>query len=114
MLVETNGVGDPIYEELRREWGRTTPFQTTNNSKNNIITKLIADIQNLELELPTKELFPALKEELEAFEYQYSKSGNITYSSPTGLHDDTVMSLALANWHRTNRVRKSSIHISKI
>ena len=33
--------------------------------------------------------------ELEAFEFEYSKTG-VKYSAPAGLHDDCVMALALA------------------
>jgi hypothetical protein len=36
-----------------------------------------------------------MKDELEAFEFVYSRSG-VKYSAPDGVHDDAVCSLALA------------------
>ena len=36
-----------------------------------------------------------LVNELEAFEYEYTRTG-VKYSAPTGLHDDGVCALALA------------------
>ncbi len=34
--------------------------------------------------------------ELESFEYEYTRTG-VRYSAPSGMHDDTVCALALAN-----------------
>ena len=38
---------------------------------------------------------PILIEELESFEYEYTRTG-VRYSAPQGCHDDTVCALALA------------------
>jgi hypothetical protein len=70
-------------------------------------------MDEMELQLPSKELFPDLYTELEAFEYSYSPKGLIQYSAPSGYHDDIIMSLALANWHRSN-AKSGKIHISSI
>jgi hypothetical protein len=45
----------------------------------------------------------AIVNELEAFEYEYTRTG-VRYSAPEGLHDDCVMALALAV-HKTTRPR---------
>jgi len=37
-----------------------------------------------------------LLSEIEVFEYQITRSGNISYNAPGGFHDDCVISLALA------------------
>jgi phage terminase large subunit len=113
ILVETNGVGDPVFEMLKKEYHKITPFTTTNKSKQNLITQLISDMEDMSVQLPSKELFPALYNELHEFEYEYSPSGLLTYSAPAGLHDDTVMSLALANWHRIS-APSSKIIVKKI
>jgi hypothetical protein len=39
-----------------------------------------------------------IKAELEAFEYQYTRTG-ARYSAPEGMHDDCVVALALAVEH---------------
>ena len=40
--------------------------------------------------------------ELEAFEYEYTRTG-VRYSAPEGLHDDAVCALALAIAKRNTR-----------
>ena len=103
-LCEVNGVGDPLFEQLRREWNNTYPFITTNKSKQEIIEGLILDFNNQEIGLPTRDQFPALLSELETFTYDYNpKSRSIKYGHPKGLHDDTVMSLAIANYNRKQK-----------
>ena len=39
---------------------------------------------------------PVLVAELEAYEMKRTPGGMLTYSAPSGMHDDCVMSLALA------------------
>lgn len=45
-----------------------------------------------------------LIDELESFQYSLSPTGKIKVSAPEGMHDDRVMSLALAVWGATNPV----------
>ena len=101
LLVETNGVGDPIYSNLKDEWQNTHPFTTTSKSKNEIIEGLILDINEQNIGIPSKELFAPLQSELEVFTYKYNpKTRSISYGHPNGLSDDTVLSLSLANYNR--------------
>jgi hypothetical protein len=37
-------------------------------------------------------------DELERYQYEITESGLVRYGAPDGFHDDTVISLALANW----------------
>jgi hypothetical protein len=100
-MVEVNSIGDVVYEELLKEWKDTHPFITSSRSKNEIIEGLILDMNESTIRIPSKELFPALQNELEVFTYEYNpKTRSIRYGHPTGLNDDTVMSLAIANYNR--------------
>ena len=114
LLVETNGVGDPVFEMIKKKYSRTSPLFQTNQTKENIIRRLMGDIQDTTLELPSFNLFPTLQEELEIFEYEVLPSGKIRYTHPQGFHDDTVLSLAIANWIRTNPKRGGGINISSL
>jgi hypothetical protein len=114
LLVEVNGVGDPIFEMIKKKYSRTSPLFQTNQTKENIIRRLMGDIQDTTLELPSPNLFPALAEELEIFEYEVLPSGKIRYTHPQGFHDDCVLSLAIANWNRTNPKRGGGINISSL
>ncbi len=110
LLVEANGVGDPIVEMIKKQYKDTKPFITSNSSKENIVRRLISDIADMNIELPSVSLFEPLYKELHAFQYKYLPSGKISYQAMSGMHDDTVMSLAITNWNRiSNPIRKKLI-----
>ena len=107
--VEVNSIGDVIYEQLKKKYNRLYPFKTTSSSKQEVIEGLILDINEGNIHIPSKELFTPLYEELGVFTYEYSpKTRNVKYSSPTGFHDDCVMSLAFANYSRKQNKFKGS------
>lgn len=104
-MCEVNGVGDPLFEQLRKLWTNTYPFVTTNKSKQEIIEGLILDTNSKEISIPSRDLFPALWSEMETFTYDYNpKTRSIKYGHPNGLHDDTVISLAIVNYNRKQRM----------
>lgn len=109
--VETNGVGQAMFEEIRRSVRSTTGFNTSNDSKVMGIRGLIEDIQNGVLELPSKNLFPELYRELAAFTYKTSPTGKLQFSHPPGMHDDCVMSLMIANHARNTLKTKATSKI---
>ena len=111
--VETNGIGEAIYQVVSRDIRGTRSFVTTNDSKTRMIRKLILDIQNGNIELPSKELYPILYNELSAFTYKVNPNGTIQFGHPSGGHDDTVISLALANLARGEIVSTAKqFHVS--
>ena len=98
VLVEANSIGDVVTDYIKKQWPRTEPFNTTAQSKQQIIEALIIAFNKGELKIPSRELFGPLRFELDIFEYQYSASSRtIRYSAPGSLHDDCVLSLAIAN-----------------
>lgn len=100
-MVEVNSIGDVIYEMLKKQWPDTKPFVTSNKSKNEIVEGLILDMNESTVQIPSRELFPYLYDELSYFTYDYNpKTRSIRYGHPKGLHDDTVISLAIANFNR--------------
>ena len=104
VMVEVNSIGDVIFEQIKKQWQDTHPFVTTNKSKNEIIEGLILDMNETNIMIPSRELFPWLLSELEVFTYEYNpKTRSIRYGHPTGLHDDTVISLAIVNYNRKQR-----------
>jgi hypothetical protein len=89
-----------MFEILRKGIRSTRGFNTSNDTKVQGIRGLIEDMQAGVLELPSKHLFPELYNELAAFTYKTSPTGKLQFSHPNGYHDDTVMSLMLANQAR--------------
>ena len=62
-----------------------------------MIEDLIMGLNENKLVLPTNELNTDLYKELSVFTYEYSpKTRRVKYGSPSGFHDDTIISLALA------------------
>ncbi len=98
--IDSTGVGDPILEALQRHpnrGGQYEGFKFTMPSKQQLMEGLAVGIQQGGIRFPDG----ALRAELEAFEYVYSRTG-VHYSAPDGLHDDGVCALALA-WSLHNR-----------
>ena len=114
LLVESNGAGDVMFEQIKKQYSRAEPLFQTNDTKSNIIRRLMGDIEDINIELPSLKLFPFLGDEMEIFEYEVLPSGKIRYSHPNGFHDDTVISLAMANWSRVNPRRGGGIKISSL
>ena len=114
LLVESNGAGDVIFESVKKQFSRAEPLFQTHKTKEMIIRRLMLDIEDVNLELPSVNLFPYLHDELEIFQYEVTPSGTIKYGHPSGMHDDTVMALAMANHSRVNPKRGGSIKISSL
>lgn len=93
VLVDSTGVGDPIFDQLKTIGVNAEGYKFTNPSKENLVRGLMIALENQEISYPD---IPELISELEAFEYDIGSSGVFRYSAPDGLHDDCVFSLALA------------------
>jgi hypothetical protein len=97
--LDSTGVGDPIFERLRNLHVNVTPFQFTNASKNALIDNLAMGIERGKLRLMD---VPEQTNELLAFEYEMTPARNVRMGAPSGMHDDTVIALALAYWGAAN------------
>ncbi len=98
MFCDTTGVGEPVYEALRHAGCNARPYPFTSKSKSALVDNLALMLEQRLLTLPSVDLWPEGIEELEAFEFSVSESGNVKSSAPSGLHDDCVMALCLAAW----------------
>ena len=106
-LVEKNSIGSVIFEQLSKTCpGLVSAFTTTQDTKADIIEALKLSFSSWQLCLPQKSALPVLHSELNVFTYKILPSGKVSYSAPGGANDDCVMSLALANWHRTRSAKK--------
>jgi hypothetical protein len=114
LYVEANSIGDAVYDMIKRKYKNVKPFITTNTSKENIIRRLISDISDGSVELPSPNLFNPLYKELQMFQYKFLPSGKISYQAMSGGHDDTVMSLAICNWNRVENPIRKKLYIGGI
>jgi hypothetical protein len=108
-LVDSTGVGDRVLENLQRpallrrtSGGQYRPdagavrapnfegFIFSAPSKQSLMLNLVNLVQKHQIGFPDG----PIRVEMEAFEYQYTRTG-VTYSAPEGEHDDCVYALAL-------------------
>jgi len=99
ITIDSTGVGDPIYEDLRNESINIDSFKFNNSSKTDLINNLSLSIEQNKIHY---EDIPVLINELEIYAYELTPSRNLKMNAPAGYHDDCVISLALAEWGRTN------------
>ena len=103
IVAEANSIGEPLIEQIQRSGLPVVPFQTTSASKSLAIDDLALAFAKREISIIDND---ALIAELEAYEMKRLPSGLMRYSAPDGMHDDCVMSLALA-WHGLNHGGRS-------
>lgn len=113
-FYEDNSIGAPMANEISKLLDpqirrRFVAFTTSNASKDKIVSKLAVDIANEDLIYGDPELY----NELANFQCHYSKTGKPTYGGANGVHDDRVMSLAIANHARNTVKRESSIAFAR-
>lgn len=106
--VEVNNQGDVFYEMLKKLCGnKITPFTTTTKTKPIMIEDLALLFEQLEISILQEQW---LIDELQAFAYSYNNNTRkVQYSAPPGLHDDGVISLALAVQSRKHLINKGKL-----
>jgi len=114
-FCEVNGIGLAMFELLKPRIRKLMPFTTTQDSKTKGVRKLIYDIQEGKVELPSKQLMPEVFNEMSAYTFKYAANGNISFTHPNGMHDDVVDAIMLANLARNEQAfSKSKIYIGNI
>ena len=106
LLMDSTGVGDPIFEDLRNMGLPVEGYKLTNESKKQLIQALMMSFEQEQIKIFND---PVIINELEIFEYEITPSGGIRYSAPDGYHDDGVIALALANWLLRNPIAQPRI-----
>lgn len=93
VIAEENAMGKPNNDELRKLGIPIRDFTTTNSTKAEIIESLAAGFEQRRLSILND---PMTISQLESYQSERLKSGMTRYSAPDNMHDDDVMSLALA------------------
>jgi len=111
LILDATGLGDPIYDDLKRVYADVEPFKLTAGSKVELIQRLIVAVEQRRITWPGTRgsatvpggaggEWDTLTNEMKRFEYVISGAGRISYGAPSGYHDDSVIALALANHRR--------------
>lgn len=93
--IDSTGVGDPIYQKLAETISNVVGVNLNQASKPALIRGLALAFDRRAIFIPP---IPELLQELEAYTFSMTPLNNIKYGAPFGFHDDTVISLALANY----------------
>lgn len=99
VYAEYNSMGGPIVERLQSDGYSVHGFKTSSQSKQGLIDALALALERQQLHLLSDDV---QQSELVAYQSETLPSGAIRYGAPEGMHDDTVIALALA-WHGAKR-----------
>lgn len=92
-IIDATGLGDPIADDLARDGIPVEPFKLTNQSKKELIEKLVIFIEQQKIKILN---IADTIAEFNTFTYDISNSGRVTYNAPVGFHDDIVIAHGLA------------------
>ncbi|MHB1086428.1 MAG: phage terminase large subunit family protein [Minisyncoccota bacterium] len=104
--IDRTGVGDPIVEDLQAKGlniGDEDAIAFTEQSRMNLLNNLSMMLEQDKIRIPNEE---GLIAELESFQYILTPRGKLRVQAPDTMHDDRVMSLALAVYGATNQYEK--------
>lgn len=95
ILAESNAMGLPNIEQMREDGVPLRDIATSSSSKPQMVQALRLCFQQrawrwVENKIGTQEL--------ESYEARVTQHGNLAYSAPEGLHDDTVLARMLMYW----------------
>lgn len=103
--IDSTGLGDPIVDDLiamgvpidrdPKEPGQEEAVVFTGKRRRQLLDNLAIMLEQNRIKIPDDD---GLVSELESFQYSMTKAGKVVVGVPEGLHDDRVMSLALAVW----------------
>lgn len=97
IYIDSTGLGDVIFDDLLTDGLNIRPYRFSNASKQKLINNLRLLIMQGSIKWsPDIENALMFKYELECYQIEKTKTGLITYNAPKGIHDDCVISAALA------------------
>lgn len=110
LTLDATGIGDPIYDDLVNRDLYVEPFKFTQSSREALLNNLAILLEQDQIKIPDDE---ELIHELKSFRYETLPSGKIKMMVPSNVHDDRVMSLALAVWNIGGKIPKPNATYSE-
>jgi hypothetical protein len=96
LVMDATGVGDPVYDDLRRVLPLVEGFRITAQTKRELVQGLMVAVE--QRRVVWSAAWQILTAEMRRYEYDIGPTGQVSYAAPSGYHDDCVMALALAVW----------------
>ena len=98
-FIDSTGVGDPIVEDLKKLIS-VEPFHFNETSRKQLLNNLQILFEQDKIKIPEDQ---ELIDELKSMQYELVGQ-KVKMKVPEGLHDDRIMSLALAYWGLSERI----------
>lgn len=108
IIAEENSIGKVYIDMIRKTIKSITYFNTSNDSKREIIEDYQTAIEQKLCRLYND---PSYHNELAMYEPQKTPTGKLTYNAPKGMNDDTVIASALA-WRGYKYRNNSGFRVS--
>ncbi len=96
LVMDATGVGDPIYDDLRRVLPQVEGFKITAQTKRELVQGLMVAVEQRRVMWSVA--WEVVTAEMKRYEYEIGPTGQVSYAAPSGYHDDCVMALALGVW----------------
>lgn len=96
IYIDATGVGDPVVDALQQKGlniSDDSAIKFTEKTRWDLLRNLSILMDNKKIKIPNDE---GLISELESFRYELNDAGKVKLTVPSNMHDDRVMSLALA------------------
>lgn len=93
--LDSTGLGDPIFDDLANDGLNVNSFKFTQQSRRELLDNLRILLDKTKIRIPNN---PILIDELKSMRWELTEQGKRKVIVPSGLHDDMIMSLALAVW----------------
>lgn len=106
-IVDSTGVGDPITDDLKRQGLFVEPFHFTETSREQLLNNLKILLEQGRIKIPNDQ---KLIDQLKSMQYEL-EGRKVKMRVPENLHDDRIMSLALACWGLYERLPLRDIEI---
>lgn len=95
LYLDSTGIGDVVYDDLRAFGLRISPFTFTASAKEQLVNHAVLLVEQKQVSYPR---IPVLLAELKALEYSKTPAGRYRMAAPEGLHDDAAMAFCLCCW----------------
>lgn len=96
IYLDSTGLGNPIYDDLRAYGLRIHPYTFTASTKEQLINHAVLLVEQQQVTTPH---IPVLIHELKSLEYTRSTAtGRYQMRAPDGMHDDAAMAFCLMCW----------------
>ena len=93
VVMDSTGVGEPVYDDLCRDINDIEPFHFTEQSRMQLLRNLQILFEQGKIKIPNDE---GLLNELESMHYTMTPLGRTKVQVPDGMTDDRIFSLALS------------------